>query len=288
MFAEYTLCLVDPSNPAQPRHIAYREWGNPANPYAVVCLHGLTRNSRDFDALAETLALRHRVICPDMAGRGKSNWLRHSSDYNYFTYLNDVNALLSHLQLNEVAWVGTSMGGIIGMMLAAQQPGRIVRMVLNDVGAIVSAQGLSRILGYAGAQSSFANASDAMAYLKSTYASFALSMEEDWQRFFDASLTPLPDGRYAVAYDPDLTRPLKEAAEEAETIADVDLSLFWNAVQCPVLILRGTQSDILTRATAQAMCKRPPLTKLIEIQDTGHAPALLDPKQIRIVVDWLD
>jgi len=284
----HSLALADPSNPAQPRHLSYCEWGNAANTNVVVCVHGLSRNASDFDVLAEKLAPRFRVLCPDMAGRGKSDWLSNKTDYNYLTYLTDCTALLNTLKLEQITWVGTSMGGIIGMMLAAQQPARIKNMVLNDVGAIVSAQGLKRILGYVGSSSIFANAGEAMTYLKSVLAPFGITTEPEWQRMLEGSFNILPDGSYALAYDPAISQPFKEAATKADNIADVDLSVAWNAVPCPVLILRGAESDILRRETAQAMCQRAAPTKLVEFAGVGHAPALLSDEQTGIITEWLD
>jgi pimeloyl-ACP methyl ester carboxylesterase len=282
------LTLSDPSNPARPRHLAYYEWGDAANPDVVVCVHGLSRNGRDFDSLAQALASRYRILCPDMAGRGKSDWLTSKTDYSYATYVADMFAFFNALQLKKVDWLGTSMGGIIGMMLAAQQQGHIGRLILNDIGSVVSATGLKRILSYVGSSSVFAHADEAMATLKSIIAPFGITSEAHWQYMFTASFNPLPDGRYAFAYDPDISKPLKETLNTADAITDIDLTAIWNAIQCPVLILRGAQSDILARTTALAMCQRTAPTRLVEFEGAGHAPALLDEVQIRTVVDWLD
>lgn len=281
------LTLNDPSKLAKPRHLAYYEWGNSTNSQVALCLHGLTRNGRDFDVLAEALAPRYRVICPDMAGRGKSDWLDRTDDYNYFTYIADINALLKALDLTQIILIGTSMGGIIGMMLAAGQPFLIKRMILNDVGAVVSKQGLTRILGYAGAASEFDSMAQATAYLKSHYASFGLRADDDWQRLFNVTFLPLTNGRFALAYDPGISQPFKTLASQTGVISDIDLSMFWEHVTCPVLILRGAESDILTHETAQAMCIRAQATTLMEFANIGHAPALMSADQIRIVVDWL-
>jgi len=281
------LTLTDPSNPARPRHMAYYEWGDSSNPRVAVCVHGLSRNGHDFDRLAEALAPHFRVLCPDMAGRGKSDWLERKSDYNYLTYCTDVTALCEQLRLKDVAFIGTSMGGIIGMMLAAGQPGRIERLVLNDIGSIVSAAGLTRILNYVGSSGVFAGADEAMAHLKSILAPFGISSEADWQHMFAISFNPLPDGRYAFAYDPDINLPFREAVSKEGAITDVDLSAIWNAVACPALVLRGEQSDILTHATAQSMCARAIPTQLVEFKHVGHAPTLLDSEQIQVILDWL-
>jgi pimeloyl-ACP methyl ester carboxylesterase len=282
------LTLTEPSNPAQPRHLAYFEWGERTNTNVAVCLHGLSRNARDFDFLAKALASRYRVLCIDIAGRGRSDWFIKKSDYNYLVYLQDICALLGELKLTGVTVIGTSMGGIIGMMLAAQQKDSVSRLVLNDVGKTVSAAGLKRILGYVGTSAIFASKEEALDYLKTIIAPFGISSEAQWQHMFAASFNALPDGRYALAYDPDISRPFKEAAAKAEAVSDIDLSPIWNAVQCSVLILRGKNSDILAHETAVAMCERAAPTKLVEIEGVGHAPALLDKSQIEIITDWLD
>jgi pimeloyl-ACP methyl ester carboxylesterase len=281
------ITLSDPHELARPRHLAYLEWGDPKNPNTVVCVHGLSRNARDFDYLAQALSPRFRVICPDMPGRGRSDWLVSKSDYTYTLYLSDMLALLGHLKIERTQWVGTSMGGIIGMMLAAAQKQRITAMVLNDVGATVSAAGLKRILGYVGVGTGFKDAQEAMAYLKVVMEPFNITSEAHWQFMFDITLTPLPGGRYAMAYDPAINQPFRDAVSKPEGIIDVDLTAIWNEVACPVLILRGERSDILTKAVAEAMTGRPQPVKLVEIKGTGHAPSLLEDSQISTIADWL-
>jgi pimeloyl-ACP methyl ester carboxylesterase len=280
------LTLADPSEPARPRHVAYWQWGNPNNPRAAICSHGLSRNARDFDMLAQTLAPHFRVVCPDMAGRGKSDWLSNKSDYNYPLYINDSLMLLDQLGLTGVTWIGTSMGGIIGMMIAATQKQRIARLVLNDIGSVVSSEGLRRILGYVGVGTVFENAETAMTHLKSVLTPFGIRTPEHWQYMFNVSFTALPGGKYAFAYDPAINQPFRDTVSSAAGINDVDLTAFWAMVECPALLLRGENSDILRKDTAEAMCQRPGPTKLIEIKDTGHAPPLLEESQIRIIVDW--
>jgi pimeloyl-ACP methyl ester carboxylesterase len=286
MIEPHYITLADPSEPARPRHLAYWQWGDAKNPRTAVCVHGLSRNGRDFDVLAQELSRHFRVICPDMAGRGKSDWLVNKSDYNYPLYLSDCLTLLDHLGGNSVTWIGTSMGGIIGMMIAATQKHRISALALNDVGAVVSADGLRRILGYVGVGSTFENADAAMAQLKSVLAPFHITSDAHWQQMFGTSFTALPGGRYAFAYDPGINQPFRDAVSSSAGISDVDLTPFWSQITCPVLLLRGERSDILSAATAQAMCQRQQPVKFFEIKDTGHAPPLLEESQIRIIMDW--
>lgn len=282
------IALLQPSNPSRQRKLAFREFGDINNPNVVVCVHGLSRNAKDFDRLATALSSRYRVICPDMTGRGDSDWLEDKNGYNYLTYISDIGALLLHLKVSQVDWVGTSMGGIIGMMIAAQQPFLIKRMVINDIGAVVSAEGLKRILSFVGKKTAFDTRAEAMDALKFYLQPFGITLEADWEFMCDISFKQQPDGRYHFNYDPEITKPFKEAAMAANNVVtDIDLSMAWNVVQCPVLVLRGVESDILSAATAQGMLKRVPPTKLVEFPSVGHAPALLSPEQIKVITDWL-
>ncbi len=170
-------------------------------------------------------------------------------------------------------------------MIAAQKPDFIKRLVLNDIGAVVSAQGLLRIAGYIGNGMDFADKADAMAYSKSIFAPFGIRSEEHWQQVFKASFIQLADGRYALAYDPDIGKPFMQSV--SDDMVDIDLSGFWNKVQCPCLVLRGEHSDILSHANAKAMCESKPQAELVEWAGIGHAPSLLEPQQIDLIADWL-
>lgn len=275
------------SNPMLQRKICSHEWGDPANPRVVVCVHGLSRNGRDFDKLAESLSTKYRVLCPDMAGRGNSDWLANKDEYTYLTYASDIITMLMQKNITQVDWIGTSMGGIIGMMVAAQHPMLVRRIVINDIGSIVSAEGLKRILSYVGMQKSFATAEEAMKSLRFYLAPFGVSEEADWQFLFSISFVALPDGGYRFNYDPDITKPFRQAALVGGEIVDVDLSALWLGVQCPALLLRGEESDILSASTARAMLQRLQPTKLVEFPKVGHAPALLAREQIQVITEWL-
>jgi len=277
--------ICEPGSHSRLRRLAYYQFGREDNPDKVVCLHGLTRNGLDFEWLALELAKDFHVICPDMAGRGNSDWLADKSAYNYATYIADIGALSAALSLTQVDWISTSMGGILGMMIAAQKTNFIKRLVLNDIGAVVSAQGLLRIAGYIGNGMDFADKADAMAYAKSVFAPFGIRSEEHWQQVFKASFIKLGDGRYTLAYDPGIGKPFMQSVSDG--MAEIDLSGFWNQVQCPCLVLCGEESDILSRATAKAMCESKPQAELVEWAGIGHAPSLLEPAQIDLIADWL-
>lgn len=261
--------------------LAYRESG-PDHPVPVVCLHGLGRNARDFDALAAALAgAGRRVVCADVAGRGDSGWLRDPMDYGYPQYLADTAALIARLDCRQVDIVGTSMGGLIGMMLAAQPDTPLRRFVINDVGPFIPRAALRRILDYFGKDPRFADVEEAESYHRRVYRSFGDLNDAQWRHLTETSLRPDGD-RWRLHYDPRIALPLREAE-----IADVDLWPLWEAVACPTLVLRGAESDLLLPETAAEMCRRGPGAELIEFPGCGHAPALLDPGQIAPVRDWL-
>lgn len=260
----------------------YWEWPGPKGARTVLCLHGLTRNGRDFDALAEALSAERRVVCPDMPGRGKSAWLSDPADYGYALYLADVAALIARLDVEEVDWVGTSMGGIIGMLLAAQPGAPIRRLVINDIGPLIAKEGLERIATYVGLDPSFPDAAALEAALRTLAASFGPLSDAQWRHLASISTRPKPDGTVGFAYDPRIGDAFRAAPA-----ADVDLWPQYDAIRCPTLVLRGAQSDLLRQADAEAMTRRGPQARLVEFAGIGHAPALMAPDQIAIIRDFL-
>jgi pimeloyl-ACP methyl ester carboxylesterase len=280
------LVLPDPTQqPSGQRRLHVAHFGEAGQP-PVLCVHGLTRNGQDFDALAQALEPTHRVLCPDVAGRGKSDWLTAKANYHYGTYLADLTALLASQNLTHVGWIGTSMGGILGLMAAATNPSLLRWLVLNDVGARIPGPALQRIAQYAGNMQRYASRAEAEAALRVIGRSFGLQTDEEWRQYMDATLEQAPDGHWQFACDPDILLPLKLQSEGFRQLTDVDLSAFWAAVTCPVLILRGADSDILPHDVAQAMAERPNVT-LVEFSGVGHAPALLNAEQILTVTRWI-
>ncbi|MHB8766380.1 MAG: alpha/beta fold hydrolase [Deferrisomatales bacterium] len=261
--------------------VAYTEWGDPAASRAVVCVHGLTRTGRDFDTLAAALAPAARVACPDLPGRGASDWLRFPADYGYPLYLADLAALLARLGVDEVDWVGTSLGGLLGMMLAAQPGTPVRRLVLNDVGPWIPRSALERIAAYVGADPRFASVAELERYLRQVHAPFGPLTDAQWRHLAETSARRVGDG-WALHYDPAIAQPLRAAS-----LADVDLWALWGAVGCPVLVLRGADSDLLTAEVAAEMVRRRPGTRLAEFAGVGHAPALVSDGQVGAVLDWL-
>jgi len=262
--------------------LAYVEWGDPTAP-VTICMHGLTRNGRDFDRLAAALAASgRRVVCPDMVGRGLSDRLADPAHYGYPQYLADMTALIARLDTGPIDWVGTSMGGLIGLLLAAQPQTPIRRMVLNDVGPFVPKAALERIATYIGQAPSFRDGAEVEAYLRRIHAPFGPLADEDWRHLVRHAARPRSDGLLELHYDPGIGQAFTEGP-----LADIDLWQAWDRISCPVLALRGTLSDLFLAETAAEMVRRGPRTEIREIAGVGHAPMLMAPDQIALVSDWL-
>ena len=262
--------------------LAYTEWGDPDHEHVVVCVHGLTRNGRDFDVLASRLATRCRVLCPDVAGRGHSEWLQHKTDYAYPTYLADMAALVARSSARQVDWVGTSMGGLIGTFLAATPGTPIRRMVVNDVGPFIPRAALERIAAYVGTDPRFADLAEAEAYLRRVHAPFGPLSDEQWHHLATHGTRPRSEGGFGLAYDPGIAEAFRGG------VADVDLWPVWDRVGCEVLVVRGAESDLLDAATAQRMVEAlGARARLIEFAGIGHAPAFMAADQIAAVESFL-
>ena len=254
------------------RHV---EWGNPDSP-PLVCVHGLTRTGRDFDGLAAGLD-GYRLICPDLPGRGRSDWLPDGSLYTPGTYVVALAALLAGL--DTVKWVGTSLGGICGMMIAAMPGQPISRMVLNDVGPHIPAAALARIREYIGTTPKFPTMAALQLHLRQIHAPFGTLTGKQWDHLAETSTRPVPGG-FALHYDPAIAAPIL-----ATEPADVDLSILWAAITIPMLSLRGENSDLLTPDTHAAMAASGAATHTV--LNTGHAPALMDAPTIAVIAEYL-
>ncbi len=270
---------LDISGNGGTRRLSYLDSGAGQSGGTVFCVHGLTRNGRDFERLAAALSKRARVICPDIAGRGQSDPLADAADYAIPTYVADLRKLMAHLGAAQVDWIGTSMGGLIGMLAASG--GGIRRLVLNDVGPFLPKAGLARIGDYVTRNWRFASLAEAEAHFRVAYAPFALSSDADWRWLTEISVRR--DGKaWRPAYDPGIAAAFAKTEPE-----DLDLWPLWDAVPCPVLLLRGAVSDVLLAATAHEMSGRGPGATLVTFPGIGHAPALLAADQIAVVEDWL-
>jgi len=263
--------------------LAYREWGSRCNRRVLFCVHGLTRNGRDFDDIAESLSRQYRVICPDMPGRGDSDWFDHKMDYATPNYLAACAALIARLGVERVDWLGTSMGGIVGMTMASLPNAPIARLIVNDVGPFIPKTSLARIAAYVGTDPRFADLAEAEAMYRKIAASFGALSDAQWRRMAEISVRPAEDGKLRLHYDPGIAIAFK-----AGPVADSSFWPVWDAIKTPVLVLRGAESDLLLPETAKEMTQRGPKAELIEIPGCGHAPALMDDGQIAIVRDWLE
>jgi len=258
--------------------MAYTEWGEPANPRVLVCVHGLSRNGRDFDDLARAMALTHRVVCPDVVGRGRSDWLRDPAGYGVPQYIADMMVLIARLDVEMVDWLGTSMGGLIGMVLASFDATPIRRLLLNDVGPVISSESIRRIGGYIGRAPKFASIEDAERYIRLVSAPFGALTDAQWRALTESSVRSRSDGRLEMIYDP----AIADSFHRATSAGEVNLWPIFDRIRCPTRVVRGELSDLLTVETVRAMCERGPQPDLVEVPGVGHAPMFMDEAQIAI------
>jgi pimeloyl-ACP methyl ester carboxylesterase len=289
MRQKFVQCL----SPAGFHKMAYVEWGDPANPRVLVCVHGLTRCGRDFDFLAQALAAEYRVVCPDVVGRGQSDWLRDPQHYAIPQYAQDMVALLARLDVEAVDWLGTSMGGMIGMALAAQPSsthGPIRKLILNDVGPVIAAGALKRIGEYLATPPDFASPEEAEAYIRIIAAPFGQLTDAQWRHLTAHVIKSGPIGRFQLRYDPGIAAPFATAAAAASQGEGKDIELWplYDAIRCPTLVIRGEHSDLLSRESVKQMCARGPKASSVEIPDVGHAPMFMDDAQVAVVRGFLD
>ena len=266
--------------------VAYVEWGNPDDPCPVVCVHGLTRNGRDFDRLAAALAdAGRRVICPDIAGRGLSDRFDAAELYGYPQYCGDMASLIARLDTDAVDWVGTSMGGLIAMFLAQNRNAPIRRLVMNDIGPFIPQAFVARLRDYVGQAPEFPDLAAAETYLRKIHAPFGDLGDDAWRHLVNHGTWRLEGGGMVLAYDPKIATPIRAASAPA----DIDMWSFWPNVRMPVLLIRGVESDLLLPETVERMAAdyQGDAFKVFEVADAGHAPALMDDEQIAAVRDWL-
>ncbi|MBB4841928.1 pimeloyl-ACP methyl ester carboxylesterase [Paucibacter oligotrophus] len=295
------MALVDPQlnfvqclGAAGLHRMAYWEWPyrGPAlaegcAPPVLVCVHGLSRQGRDFDSLARAMQDRYRVVCPDVVGRGESDWLAHPAGYQLPAYVADMVSLLARLNAPVLDWVGTSMGGLIGMGLAALPKNPIRRLVLNDVGPTIAFEALQRIGGYLGLPKRFASAAEGAAYLASISAGFGPHSEAQWAAL-SAPMLRAEGGQFRLHYDPAIAQPFASFTKELAEYGSAALWKSYEAIACPTLLLRGEDSDLLSAETAQQMTERGPRARLQGFAGVGHAPTLIQPEQIAAVRRFLN
>lgn len=303
---EPRLEFVTCASPAGLHRMAYWEWGDPANDEVLVCVHGLTRSGRDFDTLARRLAHRYRVVCPDVVGRGRSDWLANPAFYTVPQYVSDMVTLLARLRPARLAWLGTSMGGLIGLalsgaavyaqatlamrphagMLPPSEGVRLDKLVLNDVGPRLETGALARIGQYVGEPAEFESFDAAVAAMRANSTTFGPHTDAQWAEL-GRYLYPEQGGKWVKHYDLALAQAL--AAQTPQELAAGE-QILWRAydtVACPILIVRGEQSDLLTRATVEEMLARNPRAQAHEVAGVGHAPTLMADEQVEPVAAFL-
>jgi pimeloyl-ACP methyl ester carboxylesterase len=278
--------MVQCLSPVGLHAMAYKEWGDPRNPRVLVCVHGVTRVSDDFDALAAAMADQYRVICPDVVGRGRSAWLKDPKYYWVPQYVSDMVTLIARLDVPQVDWFGTSMGALIGLGLAAIPDAPIRKMVMNDVGPTLNFQALSRIGSYIGEDLRFDGFQQARDYIRTISAPFGPHSDQQWDKLAADVLRQTDDGQWRRHYDVSLALPFKVMTEESAQQGEAALWAAYDAVRCPVMLVRGAESDLLTRETAQQMTIRGPRAQLVELPGIGHAPTFMHDDQIALAREF--
>lgn len=274
--------------PNDPHHLAYMEWGDENNPNVLICVHGLMRNACDFEEFASELSKEYRVLAVDVVGRGQSDWLQNYQNYNYGTYVSDLLNLCFSLNLTQVDWVGTSMGGLIGMTIASLPNSPIRKLVLNDIGAYVPQAALQRIATYISQKAPhFADLNAAELYFREIYQPFGVLSDAQWQHIAKHSVRTTPEGDLTLIYDPNIPKAFIPEGQTAESIQAVELWELWKNVQCPTLILRGEESDLLLTEVVAQMQQGRENVHSITVPKVGHAPSLMIPEQIEWVRSWL-
>jgi len=291
------LLFIDCTAPV-PHRMAYWQWGDPQASHTVVCVHGLSRQGRDFDVLAQELVARAktplRVVCPDVVGRGKSDFLADPQGYQLPTYVADMLQLLAQLKPATLDWVGTSMGGLIGMLLCAYAPSvgtSVRRLVLNDVGPVIQWQALQRIGQYLGKSGQFATVQQAADAMWAISSSFGPHTPAQWLALSQPMLKPVPSPQggaaFALHYDPAIALPFSSTTEQQAKEGEALLWQAYEAITAKTLLIRGAQSDLLSPTTAQQMTQRGPKAQLVEFAGVGHAPTLIAPDQVDAVANFV-
>ena len=280
-------CVDTPSPTSMALHrMAYWEWGDPANPRVLVCAHGLSRQGRDFDTLALALCGHYRVVCPDVVGRGRSERLQNPLGYQVAQYVADMVTLLARLNADSVDWIGTSMGGLIGLGVASLAGSPLRRLVLNDIGPTIEAASLVRIGTYLGMPAHWRTLDEAADAMWAISSGFGPHTREQWLALSAPQLVPDGDG-FKPHYDPGIAVPFKAATPEMAQAGEALLWQAYDSLKLPTLLLRGAESDLLSPATAQAMTQRGPRARLVEFTGVGHAPMLVQPDQVQTVREFL-
>ena len=267
--------------------MAYQEWGDPDNPAVLVCVHGVTRISDDFDHLAAALSDRYRVICPDVVGRGRSSWLANPQFYQLPQYVSDMVTLVARLDVPQVDWFGTSMGALIGMGLASLAESPVRKMVMIDVGPTLNYPALARIGEYIALEVRFADFDAGVEYIRTISAPFGPHTDEEWRKLAGDVLRQQPDGQWIRHYDPAISKAFESMTAESAQQGEAAMWAAYDKIRCPVLLVRGSESDLLTPETAAQMTQRGPRAELVEFAGIGHAPTFMHDDQIALARRFL-
>jgi pimeloyl-ACP methyl ester carboxylesterase len=273
-------------SPAGLHKMAYKEWGDARNPRVLLCVHGVTRVADDFDQLAREMCDVYRVVCPDIVGRGRSDWLADPRHYQLPQYVSDIVTLIARLDVEHVDWLGTSMGGLIGMGLAAAANSPVQKLLLNDIGPALDAQALARIGAYIGQDLRFDTYQEAENYIKAISVSFGPHTDDEWRKIAADVLRQDADGRWHRHYDLKLAVPFQADAGADTKDAQARLWAAYDAIRCPTLVVRGERSDLLSHEVALQMTRRGPRARLVEFAGIGHAPTFVHADQIDVARDF--
>ncbi len=298
--SEPILDFVTCPDPKTTHRMAYWSWGESSAPHVVLCVHGLTRQGRDFDLLAQALVAAAkdanlpaiRVICPDVVGRGKSDWLQDPMGYQFAQYAGDMAVLIQSLNaqhpIERLDWVGTSMGGVIGMLLAAQQlPTPVRHLVLNDIGPVVSWSSILNMKTYVGQVGKFESVQQAANAMWEISKSFGPHTAEEWLALSQNMVRRLEDGTYTLHYDPALREPIRAVTQEQAQVGEAALWQVYDLIQCQTLLIHGAESELLSLSAVREMQQRGPRAQVASVQGVGHAPTLTHEDQIDIVLQFL-
>jgi cobalt-zinc-cadmium efflux system protein len=273
------------SNASGLHRMAYHTWGDPSNPRVLICLHGLTRRGSDFRTLAEVMSKNYYVVCPDVVGRGDSDFLENPMLYGIPQYVADMTTLVARLNVTSVDWFGTSMGGLIGMVYAGMPDSPIRRILINDVGPRIEPEALKRLSSYVGQPFSYPDRAEALTVLNRICASFGSHTPEEWERL-NGPLLQEVQGIWSLHYDPKIAIPFAAVNPVLAKAGEVALWNHFDAITVPILIVRGGDSDLLSIATVEEMLRRNPHARSITIPGVGHAPAFLKPEQIALAAEF--
>lgn len=277
-------------SPAGLHEMSYKEWGDENNPNTLICVHGVTRVGDDFDNLARALCGHYRVVCPDVVGRGRSGKLANPELYRVPQYVSDMVALVARVSAvpnTSIDWFGTSMGGLIGMALASLPHNPIRKLVLNDIGPCLDATALQRIGDYIGQELKFPDFDKAATFVREVSLSFGEHSDDEWRKLASDVLREEPGGQWVRHYDMGLAQPFRSSTPETVKADERMLWAAYDAIRCPTLLVRGTNSDLLSHETAEEMTRRGPKASLVEIPNVGHAPTFLHEDQIAIAKQFL-